>query len=160
MIESNFEYTENLINKINTNSVKRYNLVIEIAMFVIFLSAVVLFVTGNILLGVIFSVIFAILLASVIITNRGIAKNNRILVGQRVSVKFNDSDMLMTAKLGNKVIYNAKLEYGAVKKIVERQDLIFIYFGKESAVVVPKSSFKTGEDYQKAMQFVGNNYVV
>ncbi|MBO5910350.1 MAG: YcxB family protein, partial [Clostridia bacterium] len=59
-----------------------------------------------------------------------------------------------------KVLYNATLEYNGIKKIVDKQGLIYLYFDKASAIVIPKSSFKTSEDYEKAMELAGNNYVV
>lgn len=160
MIESNFEYTEKLINKINTASVKKYNIIIEITMFMILLGAVVLFITGNTVLGVAGCIIFVLMAISLFLNNKEINRSNRILIGQKVNIVFKSSDMLMTTKLGNKVLYKSNFEYGSIKKIVENEDLVFIYFDKVSVVIFPKSSFKSIDDYKKAMQFVGNNYIV
>lgn len=160
MIESNFEYTEKLINKINNASVKKYNIIIEITMFMILLGAVVLFITGNTVLGIAGCIIFVLMVVSLVLNNKEINRSNRILIGQKVNIVFNSHDMLMTTKLGNKVLYKSKFEYEAIKKIVENEDLVFVYFDKVSVVFFPKSSFKSVDDYRKAMQFVGNNYVV
>ena len=160
MIESKFEYTETLINKINTASVKKYNLFNEIAMFIILLGAVILFVTSNIVLGVIFSVIFVMLLISLIFANKDIAKSNRVLVGQRVNIVFGESNMRMTTKLGNKVLYNATFEYNAIKKIDTKTDLVYVYFNKSAVVIMPKNSFKTSSELTRSMELMHNNYVV
>ena len=160
MVESNFEYTEVLIKKINTNAIKKCGLITEIAMFFILLGAVVLFVTGNTIMGVISSIIFAVLLASLVFTNLSINKSNCVLVGQRVNVVFNDTKISMTTKLGNRVLYRANFDYNAVKSVKVTGDLIYIYFNKSSVVIVPKTSFKTSQDCKTALELVGNNYVI
>lgn len=160
MIESNFEYTENLINKINACVIKKYNLFTEIAMFIILLSCVVLFITHNVMLGIIFCIIFICLLVSLIISNKGIEKSNKILIGQQVKVVFNEHNIGMTTKLGNRILYNAKFEYNAIKKVDEKKDLMFIYFDKISAIIVPRTSFKTSEEYKKAVELAVNNYTI
>jgi ABC-type uncharacterized transport system permease subunit len=160
MIESNFEYTEKLINNINTASIKKYNLGIEIAMFIILLGAVVLFVTSNTLIGVICSAIFIMLLISLVFANLSITKSNRVLVGQRVNIIFNEDNMVMTSKLGEKVLYKANFEYKAIKKVKDNQDLVFVYFDKVSVIIIPKTSFKTSKECKKAMELIGNNYVI
>ena len=160
MVESNFEYTDNLIKKVNANAIKKYNLIIEIAMFIILLGAVVLFVTGNTVLGVIAGAIFAILLVSLVFANMSITKSNRVLIGQNVNIVFNDTKMTMTTKLGNKVLYRANFDYNAITSVKHGADLIVVHFNKVSAVIIPKTSFKTSQDCTKAIQLMGNNYVV
>lgn len=160
MVESKFEYTENLINKINTASIKKYNLLNEIAMAIVLIGTVILFVTSNIVLGVIFSAIFVLLLIGLIFTNKDIARSNRVLVGQQVNVVFNESNMRMITKLGNKTLYNVKFEYNTIRKIDAKTDLVFVYFNKSSAIVLPKSSFKTNGDLTRAMELMYNNYVI
>ncbi|MBQ7880677.1 MAG: YcxB family protein [Clostridia bacterium] len=160
MIECKYNYTNSLLDKISKNSVKNINLFSEIAMFIILVGAVILFVTGNIVLGSIFLGIFVLLLISLIYTNKTIVKSNRILNGQQVQIVFNEYDMAMTTSLGNKVLYNATFDYKAIKKVSEKQDLIYVYFDKTSVIVIPKLSFKTNEDYLKATQLINNNYVV
>lgn len=160
MIESNFEYTENLINKINSNAVKKYNLAIEIAMFIILLSAVLMFIVATVALGVIFSVVFVLLGVSLFFNYKAINKSNRVLVGQNVNIVFNQKNMLMTTKLGNKTLYKANFEYNTIRKVEEKNDLVFLYFDKVTVIVIPKISFKTTEQYKKALDLVANNYVV
>ena len=160
MIESSFEYTSGLINKINKISIKKYNAIVEIAMFIILLGAGILFITHNTIMGVIASVIFVILLISLILSNMSINRSNHVLIGQAVKVVFNDDEMSMLTTLGNKVLYKAKFEYAAVKSVKEYKDLVFIYFNKTSAVIVPKTSFRTSQDCQKAVELVSNNYTV
>ena len=114
MIESNFEYTESLINKINLVSMKKYNIITEIFMSIILIGAIVLFITKSILLGGIFSGIFVLLSISLYFTNKSFKKSNYLLVGQKISIRFEEYKMVMTAKFGNKVLYNAGFEYEAI----------------------------------------------
>ena len=106
MIESNFEYTENLIKKINTNAIKKYKLITEIAMFIILVGSVALFIGGNTILGLIASGIFVVLLISLVFSNLSISKSNRILIGQKVNIVFNDTKMTMITKLAEKYGFN------------------------------------------------------
>ncbi|MBQ8522079.1 MAG: YcxB family protein [Clostridia bacterium] len=160
MIESKFEYTENLINKINASAIKKYNIIVEVAMIISLIALSILFITGNTLLGIVFSMILACLVISFVITNKSVSQNNKILIGQQVNIMFNETSMDMTTTLGEKVLYNANFEYDAIKKIVKSKDLVFIYFDKVSVVIFPKTSFKTSKDYEKVMQLVANNYIV
>ena len=160
MVENNFEYTAGLINKINKTGIKKYNLVIEIAMFFILLGAVLLFVTDNIWLGVIFSILFIVLLAGLVFANLSITMSNKVLIGQHINIKFKDDKMSMTALLGEKTLYNADFEYKAIKKIKNDDELIFVYFDKVSVVVMPKFGFKTTADYKRAVELLSNNYII
>ena len=160
MIESNFEYTEGLVKKINTNAIKRYELITEISLFIILLGVVMLFVMGNNILGAIGSGIFIVLLTSLIFSKLTITKSNRILIGQQVNIMFNDTKMSMTTKLGEKVLHRANFDYNAIKSVKSRGDLIYIYFNKSSVIIIPKTSFKTSQDCTTAMELLGNNYVI
>ncbi|MFQ6724391.1 MAG: YcxB family protein, partial [Clostridia bacterium] len=91
---------------------------------------------------------------------RAVNSYNRVLIGQKVNMVFNESNMTMTTKIGEKVLYRANFQYSAIKKVVSKQDLVFVYFDNTSVVVIPKYSFKTRQDYKRAMELVGNNYVV
>ena len=160
MIECGFAYTENLLNTINTDSTRKSNLINEISIFIILLCAVILFLTHNVVLGVIFSVIFVVLAVGLFFTNKSIAKSNQMLLGQQIKIVFNDNNMVMTCKLGGKTLYNTTFEYSAVKKILNKKDLIYIYFDKNSAIIIPKLSFKSTKDLNRALELVGNNYII
>ena len=160
MIESNFEYTENLIGKINAISIKKYNVITEIFMAIILIGSGVLFAVKSILLGGIFLAIFIMLTISLCFSNRSINKSNSILVGQKVNIKFDEDKMHVTTKLGNKVLYSVGFEYQAIKKVVSKPDLVFVYFDRVSAVIIPKNSFNAGKEYKKAMEYLNNNYVM
>ena len=160
MIEAKFEYTRNFLNQINLNATKKSNLINEIALFVILVSAIVCFVVKNIWFGVSLSVVFVGLLVGIIFTNKTLARTNRPLLGQKVRVMFDESEMHMVGTLGDKVLYTSTFDYKAVKRVEEKQDLIYIFFNKTAVIVVPKSSFKTEADYKKAFELISNNYVV
>ena len=68
--------------------------------------------------------------------------------------------MLMTIKLGEKVLNKVNFEYSAIKKVSSKDDFVIVYFDKVSAVVIPRNSFKNTQDYKKAMDYIGNNYIV
>lgn len=160
MIECGFAYTENLLNAINTDSTRKANLINEISIFVILLCSIILFLTHNIALGVIFSIIFVVLSIGLFLTNKAIAKSNKMLLGQQIRIKFNDSNMVMTCKFGDKTLYNTTFEYNAIKKILNKKDLIYLYFDKNSAVIIPKLSFKSNKDLNRALELIGNNYII
>jgi len=160
MVESNFKYTNELLKKINSNATKNINLFCQIAMLIILMGSGVLFVTHNFMLGAIFAVIFVGLVVCLVLTNKTIANANRVLLGQKINIKFDENSMKMIASLNDKVLYNATFEYKAIKKVVEKQGVAYIYFDKTSAIVVPKNSFETSSAYEKAMQLVSNNYIV
>lgn len=160
MIESNFEYTEKLISKINSSGIKKDNLITEIAMFIILLGSVIMFVTDNIFMGLISSVVFVVLIGCLVSSNISIRKSNQILIGQRVKVVFDDYHMTMTTSLGEKVLYRAQFEYKSIKKFKNKDGLMFVYFSKDAVIVIPTNSFKTVQDYKKAKGLLGNNYLI
>ena len=160
MVESNFEYTEGLIKKVNTNASRKCNLITEIAMFIILLGMVALFIGGNTALGLISGGVFIVLLVGLIFSNLSIEKSNRVLVGQNVNIVFYDKKMTMTAKLGQRTLYRANFDYNAITNIKYYQDLMVVYFNKVSAVVIPKTSFKTIQDCERAVELMSNNYVI
>ncbi len=160
MIECNFEYTEKLINKVNSESMKKYNIIIEIAMILILISAIAMFITGNTLLGISGIVLNVSLAVSLWINNRSINRSNEVLIGQKVNIKFAEDKMLMTIKLGEKVLNKVNFEYSAIKKVSSKDDFVMVYFDRVSAVIIPRDSFKTTKDYRKAMDYVGNNYII
>lgn len=160
MVKSNFEYTEGLIKKINSNSVNIYNLIIKISMAIILLSSIILFITHNFVFGAISFVVFVCLLASLLLTNRAIITSNKILIGQKVNILFKDNQMDVTTKLGEKVLYNASFEYQAIKKFKNSKDLIYLYFDRSSVIIIPKTGFKNAQELQTAIELVSNNYVI
>ena len=83
-----------------------------------------------------------------------------MMLGQQVSIQFNDKDMLMSATQGQIVIYKARIEYSVIKKVVEKNDLAFLHINKKAIIVMPKNAFKTAQEYQKAIDLSVNNYVV
>ncbi len=160
MIESNFEYTQNLLKKINTNATAKSNLINEIAMVVIAVGELVAFIMDNIFVAITLMLIFFALGIASFFTAKSIEASNSKLQGQSVKVLFDKESMHVTGLDGKKEIYNAVFEYKAIKKTEIKKDLIYIYFSSTSVVIVPKSSFKTAEDCQKAIELVSNNYVV
>lgn len=160
MIKCNFIYNNELLSKINKTTTKNINIFSEIAMFLILVGTVVLFVMGKNLLGAIFAGIFVLLVISFIFTNKALQKSNYVLKGQDVNVVFNEESMQMTSSLNDKVMYNATFEYSAIKKFAIKNDLIYVYFDKTSIIIIPKSAFKVEDDYEKAIQLIGNNYLV
>ena len=160
MIEAKFEYTNSLLSQINANTTKKSNLINEIALFIILVGAVICFVVENVWFGVSLLVIFAALIVSLVIANRSVARVNRPLLGQKVRVMFDKAEMHMFGTRGDKLLYTTTFDYKAIKKVEQRQNLIYIFFDKLSVVIVPKTSFKTEEDYKKAFELISNNYVV
>ena len=160
MIESNFEYTTELLKKINTNATSKSNLINEIAMFVILVGAVVAFMLENVFVGVSLIVVFVALGASLFFGIKAVSKANSRLLGQKVKIVFSEVDMHMTGLVGGTALYNADFEYKAIKKVEVKKDLIYIYFHGSSVIIVPKASFKSDDECKKVIELVSNNYVV
>lgn len=160
MIKCGFKYTEGLVKNINDVAVKKYNIIIEIAMLLSFTSLCILFATHNKTLGIIFSGVFVFLLICLIIINKLNANNNKILIGQQVDFKFDENNFIITCTLGDEILYDATFEYSAIKKVKLTKELVLLYFNKKSALPIPKSSFKTVGDYNTIVQIVQNNYIV
>ena len=160
MFESNFKYTEQLLNKIGKNSTKIANLIGEILMLVIAASVAILFVTEHYLLGGIFAGVFVLFFISLIFTNKSIQNSNKSLLGHEINIVFNEDNMAVKAEFGGATLYNLSFEYKAIKKVVLHKDLVYVYFTKKSAIIIPKTSFKTSDDCQKALNLINNNYMV
>ena len=160
MVECGFTFTSALLDRINKNSTKTINLIGEIALFIILVGAIVMFVVDNIIIGIIALAIFALLLTSFILGNKSIARTNRGLLNQQVKINFNEENMTMQGYINGKQLYSTTFEYSGIKKVEIKQDLIYVYFDKKSAVVVPMASFKSNSDCEKAIELVSNNYVV
>lgn len=160
MIECNFEYTDTLIKNINLKSTKKYNMMIEIALFVMFVATLVLIITHNKVMAIVCGGMLVALLGVLVITNIILSKNNSILLGQKVNIKFDKELLIIVSKLGNKELYKANVEYDAIKSVEMYKDIIFLYINKESAIIIPKICFKSNKDYNTVMQLVQNNYIV
>ena len=161
MIEANFEYSYQYIKELNNSTMRTYNLIGQIALFLILCGACILFsVARNILLGVLAAVTFVILLVGFVCANKAVQRSNRALLGQQVKVKFGENEMIMTASMGDEALYTAKFEYAAIKSVKAKNDLMYIMFDKKSAVVVPKLAFKTEAEFVKVLERVSNNYVM
>ncbi len=160
MIKCKFEYTEGLLKKINTTSLKVSNLINELLLFIILVGSVILFVTGNLVLGIVLAVVFVLFAVSLYLFNEAIYKSNIILRGQQVHILFNEGNMDMSCSRGENQLYKANFEYVAIKKLEVKQDLIYVYFDKKSVIIIPKLAFTTETDYNKAIELLGNNYMV
>ena len=161
MIEAKFEYTHRFIKELNTSTMRTYNLIGQIALFLILCGAVIMFaVARNILLGVLASVTFVVLLVGFVCANKAVERSNRGLLEQQIKVNFGENEMTMTSSVGGQILYNAKFDYTTVKGVKLNNNLMYIKFDKNSVVVIPKSGFKTEADFIKALERVSNNYVM
>ena len=161
MIEAKFEYSHGFIKELNTSTMKTYNLIGQIALFLILCGVAIMFaVARNILLGVLASVTFVVLLVGFISANKSVERSNRGLLGQQINLSFAESELIMTANLGKETLYTAKFDYATVKSVKVKSNLMYIKFDKNSVVVVPKSAFKTEAEFVKALERVSNNYVM
>jgi len=160
MIQSNFKYTDELLNKISKNSTKNIKTFIMIAIFAMLTGVVILMLTGNKTLGIIFACVLVVLIVSLILTNKSMLKANQSLFNQDVNITFAQDKMILKSTLGKEILYNISFDYKAIKKVVKKSDLIYVYFNRSSAIVIPKSSFTTDEDYEKALHLVSDNYTV
>ena len=161
MIEAKFEYSYEYINELNNKTMKTYNIISQIALFLILCAVGIMFaVARNIFLGVLASVTFVILLVGFVIANKSVERSNRGLLGQQIKISFSENEMVMTSSLGEKVLYTARFDYSAVKSVKVKNNLIFIKFDKKSMVVIPKLAFKNESDFIKAKEYLNNNYVM
>jgi hypothetical protein len=129
-------------------------------MFIILVSSAILFATHNIVLGAIFGGVFVVFLAMLVLVNMFKSTNNQMLEGQDVNVKFDEQNLMIICSLNNEVLYSAAVEYSTIKSVKKSKELMFLYVNKNSAIVIPKASFASVEDYNKVIQLVQNNYVV
>lgn len=161
MIEAKFEYSYPYIKELNNSIMKTYNVIGQISLFLIFCGIAVMFaVVQNILLGVLSAATFVILIVGFVCANIAVERSNRALLGQQVKIQFGEDEMNMTATMGEQTIYTAKFEYAAIKSAKAKNNLMYIMFDKKSAVVVPKSAFKTEAEFTKVLERVSNNYVM
>lgn len=161
MIEAKFEYSYQYIKDLNKSTMKTYNLIGEIALFLILCGIGIMFaVARNVLLGVLASVTFVMLLVGFVIANKSVERSNRGLLGQQVKVSFAENEMIMTASVGGETLYTAKFEYAAIKSVKVKNNLMYIKFDKTSVVIIPKLGFKKDADFVKALEYASNNYVI
>ena len=161
MIEAKFEYSYQYIKDLNKSTMKTYNMIGQIALFLIFCGIGVMFgVSKNILLGVLISITFVILLVGFVSANKAVERANRALLGQHIDLSFSEGEMTMTASVEGENFYTARIDYKTIKSVKVKDNLMYINFNKNSAVIVPKSAFKTEENFVKALERVTNNYVI
>lgn len=160
MIECKFTYNKDMLNKIRNNSIKRVNFITEVCMFIILLSSIVLFCVKEVQMGVIFLVLFGAIAIGLIVSNVTILKGNNVLLGQTVEVGFEGEHMTVKNSLGDSQLSSAKIDYSVIKQVKLIDGLVYFYVNKTSAIIVPKNSFVTEQDFQKAVALAGNNYVV
>ena len=160
MIKCGFEYDFNLLQKISNNTLKKYNVINEVLVGLMFVAIAIMFIFDNIVLGTIFSVILVFLIVNLVFANTLIKKSNNGLLGQRVELVFKEHSMDMSGILGDKVLYKTVIEYSVIKKVVDKSEFIYVYLDKKSIIIIPKASFKSMEDCKKAIELSGNNYVV
>jgi hypothetical protein len=160
MIEGNFEYTKELLKKINVRATSKSSLVSEIAIAVILVGAIVAFMLDNLFVGISLTVISVSLIIGLVFLAKTISDSNSGLLGQKVRVVFEEDKINMYGIQERSTIYNATFEYKAIKKVEIKNDLIYIYFGRNTVIIVPKYSFKTAEECEKVIEIVSNNYVV
>ena len=140
---------------------KTYNTINCVSLFLILCGAGVMFaVARNILLGVMASITFVTLLVSFVLVNKSVERSNFRLLGQKVKVTFTDEEMIMTATLGEVTLYTAHFTYDIVKSVKVKDNLIYIKYTKDLIVAIPTMGFKKEADFTKALQYLGNNYII
>ena len=160
-MEAKFEYSYNYIKDLNKSSMKTYNMIAHIALFLMLCGVGVMFaVARNIFLGVTAAVTFVILLVGFVFANKSVERANLTLLGQQVKITFGEEEMIMTAKLGKDTLYTAKFAYAVVKSVKVKDDLAYVKFDKTQVLVIPKAGFKTEADFTKAIEYLSNNYVI
>ncbi len=158
MIECNFEYTNQLIDNINSQVLKKYNIFIEVALAIMLIGAVVLFVVENFVMGAIMAGLVVLIGVCWIFTNKTIKRSNQALFGQSVAIKFNEENMQLNLAVGDRVVNESTISYSVIKNVVDNKNLLFLYIDKTRAIIIDKIGFKTSEDYKRALQLVSNNY--
>ena len=94
MIEAKFEYSYEYIKDLNKATMKTYNLVGQIALFLILCGVAVLFgLSKNILLGVLVSITFVVLAVGFISANKAVERSNRGLLGQQIILNFSENEI-------------------------------------------------------------------
>lgn len=159
MIKCEFAYTGDLLKQITKASTKVSNIISEIMLGIIVIADVALFATRQISAGVVFVVIAVLTLLAQILTNIRINKANSFLLNQKVSLQFDVKSMKYVQKLDKVILQDADIEYSVFSKVKQVDDFLFLYFNSRSALIVPRTAFKSFEDYQKAVDLTSNNYV-
>ena len=158
MIEANFEYSHEFIKELNTRTMKSYNLIGQIALFLIFCGACIMFsVARNVVLGVFAAISFVVFLVGLVIANKSIERSNFGLLGQKVNVMFDKNEISIAVKLSNKTLYTANFGYAEIKSIKVKDWLMYIKIDKHSTIIIPKSGFESEENFVKALEQVSNN---
>jgi len=160
MVKCKFEYTGEMLKSISKRATKNISIFMEIAMIAILAASVVLFVVGQTMIGVVGVAVLVAFGVSLYFINRSVISSNAVLAGQEVNVEFKDKEMHMEGKMGDAVLYNANLEYNAIKKLKQDNQFIYIFFDKTSVVTIPKICFKSSNDMDKVLHLLGNDYQV
>ena len=160
MVKCNFYYSNTLLGKINSNSTKVANLITDICLLVMLVSTVILYVLGNTTIGTIVLVALVLVATARFFSNKLVERSNRMLLNHQVKILFNRDNMTISNLLGEKELAKFNIEYKAIEKVRLIGDLIYIYIGNISVIVVPKTSFATQQDCDKAVELVTNNYLI
>lgn len=159
MINCEFTYNDELLKKITKASTKLTNIITEIMLGIIIISAVALFATKDVTAGVIFLAVAVLTVVAQILTNRRLYKINSFLLNQKVKLQFDIKSMKYVQTMEDAVLQDANIEYTVISKVKQVDDLMFLYFNSKSALIVPKTAFKSYEEYKKAYDLASNNYV-
>lgn len=160
MVKCNFYYSNTLLGKINSNSTKVANMIADICLLTMAVCSVVLYILGNAVIGTIVLVALILVGVSRFFGNKLVERSNRMLLNQQVKILFNRDNMTISNLLGDKELAKFNIEYKAVEKVKFVGDLIYIYIGNISVIVVPRTSFSTQQDCDKAIELVTNNYLI
>lgn len=159
MINCEFTYTTEFLKKISKASSKVSNMIAEIMLGIIVVATVALFATGEVTTGIVFAVVAAVTVLAQVLVNLRLYKVNSFLLNQKVNLQFDIKSMKYVQKIDDQVLQEASIEYTVISKVKQVDDLMFLYFNSKSALIVPKSAFKSFEDYKKAYDLASNNYV-
>ena len=160
MVSCEFAYTEQLLKRINKSIIKKTTAIGELVLFVVFISAAMLFIWSGVEMACICLGVFVSLWISLTLSKKAVARANIMLLNQKIQLIFNRENINIIASQGGIEVSNDTLEYSAIRKVKERDDLLYIYIGKKIAIIAPKDSFASLEDYEKAVELVNNNYVI
>lgn len=159
MINCEFTYNDELLKKITKASTKLTNMITEIMLGIIIISSAALFATKETVTGIIFAVVAVLTVVAQIISNRRLYKLNSFLLNQKVKLQFDVKGMKYVQTMADEVLQDANIEYAIISKVKQVNDLMFLYFNSRSALIVPRTAFKSYEEYKKAYDLASNNYV-